>query len=93
MDFVLQPPYLQGYADEVAIKGAWLHNCFGFVNGTGPRICRPVLNNKVVYNGHTRVHGKKFQSVDLPNVLIVNHVGQWQGRRHDCVLSLMNWLY
>ena len=70
--FFLNTPYLQSYADAVAGKGAPSYNCFGFVNGTITRICRPVLNEKVVYSHHTRIHGVKFPSMVLPNGLIIN---------------------
>ena len=72
-------------------------NYFGFVDGTVARICRPVLNKRVVYNGPQRVHGVKIQSVVLPNGLIINLEGQWQGLRHDCTIlyesDLLNQLY
>ena len=91
--YFLQPPYLQRYADPVAGKGARLYNCFDFVTGTIARICRPVLIERVVYSHNTRVHGVKFQTVILPNGLIINLEGQWEGRRHDCALCFMNRVY
>ena len=42
-----------------------LYNCFDFVGGTIAGIYRPVLNERVVYSHHTRVHGVKFQSTVL----------------------------
>ena len=72
-------------------------NYFGVVDGTVARICRPVLNERVVYNGHPRVHGVKIQSVVLPNGSIINLEGQWQGLRHDCTMlyesGVLNQLY
>ena len=82
----MQPSYLQRYVDAVAGKGAPLYNCFDFVGGTIAHICRPVLNKRVVYSHGIRVHGVKFQSVILPNDLIINLERQWEGRRHDCGL-------
>ena len=38
---------------------------------------------RVVYNGHKRVHGLKFQSVALPNGLIGKLYGPVEGRCHD----------
>ena len=52
--------------------GAPLENCFGFIDGTVRPICRPGQNQRVVYNGHKRVHALKFQSVALPNCIIGN---------------------
>ena len=75
----LQPPYLQRYAASAG-KYSPLYNCFGFVNGTVARICRPVLNERVVYDGHK-------------SGLVVKHVGPWEGRKHDCVLCSMNRVY
>ena len=42
----LESLYLQRNEDAVAGKGATLHNCFNFIDGTVARICRPVLNQK-----------------------------------------------
>ena len=39
-----------------------------------------------MYNGHKRVHGIKFQSVVLPNGLIGNLAGPFEGRRHDSTM-------
>ena len=84
--FFLQPNMLREYADAIERKGAPLTNCFGFVDGTVLRICRPTANQRVVYNGHKRVHGIKFQSVALPNGLIGNFDGPYEGRRHDSTI-------
>ena len=56
-------------------KGAALENWFGFVDGTVRPIARPDENQRVVYNGHKRVHALKFQSVALPNSIIANMYG------------------
>lgn len=55
--FSLQPPYLQRYVDAVTRKGARSYNWLGFGDGTIAYFCRHVLNEKVVYSRHTRVHG------------------------------------
>lgn len=72
---ILNAAALQKYADAVSNKGAALDNCFGFVDGTVRPICRPDQNQRIVYNGHKRVHGLKFQSVVLPNGIIANLYG------------------
>ena len=79
----LAPPFLESYARAVERRGSPLKNCFGFIDGTVRGICRPDTNQRVVYNGHKRVHGLKFQSVALPNGLIGNLYGPVEGRRHD----------
>ena len=92
MEFIfLQPPYLQRYADAVAGKDAHLYNCFGFIDGTIPCIYRPVLNEN--YSSQAKVHGLKFQSVILPNGLIINPEGLWEGRRRDFILCFINRIY
>ena len=64
---LLQPNNLQCFANAIAQKGAALHNCFGFVDGTVRPICCPGKNQ--------RVHSLKFQSVALPNGIIANLFG------------------
>lgn len=49
--------------------GSPLPNCFGFVDGTVRPISRPDENQRLVYNGHKRVHALKFQSLVVPNGL------------------------
>ena len=82
----LQPAKLQQYADTIHQKGAPLQNCFGFVDGTVVRIARPQQNQRVCYNGHKRVHALKFQSIALPNGIIANFKGPFEGRRHDSTM-------
>ena len=69
---ILNPLALQQCADAVSDKGAALNNCFGFVDRMVQPICRPGGNQRMVYNGHKRVHALKFQAVALPNGLIGN---------------------
>ena len=82
----LSPDSLAVYARAVADKGGPLRNCFGFIDGTVRHICRPNENQRIVYNGHKRVHALKFQSVVVPNGLIANLYGPVEGRRHDAGL-------
>ena len=63
------PAALNEYADAISNKGPALENCFGFIDGTLRPISRPDENQRIVYNGHKRVHTLKFQSI-LPNGLI-----------------------
>ena len=72
---ILNAHSLQMYADAISNKGAVLENCFGFVDGTVRPICRPELNQRLVYNGHKRFHALKFQSVVMPNGLVANLYG------------------
>ena len=77
---VLNPIQLKHYAVVVFNKGAALRNCFGFVSP----ISRPVENQRVVYKGHKRVHGLKFQSVVIPNGLIAHLYGSLAIIRSMC---------
>ena len=72
---ILSPPTLQRYALAISQKGAALDNCFGFIDGTVRPISRPGEHQRLVYNGHKRVHALKFQSLALPNGLIGNLYG------------------
>ena len=38
---------------------------------------------RVLYNGHKKVHALKFQSVAAPNGLVANLYGQVEGKRDD----------
>ena len=69
---ILDPVNLERYADAIYDKGAALDNCIGFIDGTIRPICRPGELQRVVYNGHKRVHTLKFQSFTLPNGMIAN---------------------
>jgi len=79
----LSPLCLEQYAQTIRRKGSPLTNCFGFIDGTVRQISRPGQNQRVVYNGHKRVHSLKFQSLAIPNGLIANLFGPIEGRRHD----------
>ena len=39
-----------------------------------------------MYNGHKRIHSIKFQSVVIPNGLIANLHGPFEGKRHDSTM-------
>ena len=74
-NFLLDQLKLEQYAVAVAEKGAALDNCYGFIDGTVRPICRPQDNQRVVYNGHKRVHAIKFQSVTVPSGMIAQIYG------------------
>ena len=82
----LSPEQLNTYATSIHNHGAPLPNCFGFVDGTVRRIARPKYLQRVLYNGHKRVHAIKFQSVVIPNGLTANLAGPYEGRRHDSTI-------
>jgi len=57
---VLNPPALQSYAQVISQRESPLQNCFGFVDRTVRPIAKPDNNQRLVYNGHKRVHAVKF---------------------------------
>ena len=74
-DILLHPVKLEEYANVITMKGSPIENCFGFIDGIVRPICRPGINQRVVYNGLKRVHALKFQSVALPSEIIANMYG------------------
>ena len=72
---ILSPVNLQTYVNAITAKGAPLDNCFGFIDGTVRHISRPGEHQRILYNGHKRVHALKFQSIALPNGIIGNLYG------------------
>ena len=72
---MLSPRALEVYAETIHGKGTALKNCFGFVYGTVRPIARPGEHQRIMYNGHKRVHALKFQSLALPIGLIGNLYG------------------
>ena len=71
------------FAATIHNKGAPLKNCWGFIDGTVGAICKPDENQRILYNGHEKVHEIKFQSVVAPNGFIASLFGPVKGRRHD----------
>ena len=86
----LDPLNLEMFADAIHDKGAALSNCWGFIDGTVRPICRPGKRQRLVYNGHKKVHAIKFQSIVAPNGLIANLSGPVEGKRHDSAMLLQS---
>ena len=74
---------LEEYSIAIHNKGAPLTNCFGFVDGTVCPGSRMGQNQRLLFNGHKRMHALKFQSAVIPNGLICNFYDPTEGRRHD----------
>ena len=70
--YLLSARALEEYAQAISRKGSPLQNCFGFIDGTVRPVCRPGKHQRVLYNGHKRVHSLKYQSIALSNGLIGN---------------------
>lgn len=77
---------LDRYAAAVRERGGVVPNCWGFIDGTVRPLSRPKRHQRVVFNGHKRVHALKFQSVVAPNGLVANMFGPIEGVRHDAGL-------
>ena len=88
----LSPCCLKAFADSVHRKGAALDNIWGFIDGTVRPFCRPKVNQRILYNGHKRLHALKYQSVTTPSGMIANLFGPVKGKRHDCVILAMSGL-
>ena len=71
----LAPAELEIFAQAIQNVGPPLTNCWGFVDGTVRRICRPGEIQRTVYNGHKRVHAIKFQAIATPDGLVANLYG------------------
>ena len=50
---------LQDYADVIHNAGATYTNCWGFVDGTVRPLCKPGALQRLLYNGHKRLHAIK----------------------------------
>jgi nuclease HARBI1 len=85
-DNLLSPDNMSVYARAICRAGAPSPSIFGFIDCTIRRICRPVLHQRVAYNGHKKFHAQKFQAVVLPNGMLAHLFGPWEGRHHDRAL-------
>ena len=81
------------FSDAVYQKSGAIDNCFGFVDGTVRPVSRPGKNQKVLYNGHKKVHAIKFQSLAVPNGLVANLCGPVEGKKHDSSMLAESGLY
>ena len=74
------------YAERVYQKCGLVETVWGFIDGTLRKTCRPSLFQKLMYSGHKRCHGIKFQSVVTPDGLFASMYGPVSGNRHDSFL-------
>ncbi|XP_028411590.1 protein ALP1-like isoform X2 [Dendronephthya gigantea] len=74
------------FARAIHDSGSPIKNCWGFIDGTLRPCCRPIRNQRILFSGHKRVHGLKFQSVVCPNGLISNLYGPIAGKHHDAFM-------
>eukprot|EP00171_Calliarthron_tuberculosum_P019568 IDg19568t1 len=77
------------YAEAVRDNGGGLENCVGFIDGTKIQMCRPGgadANQRANYSGHKRFHGLTYQTVTVPDGLIIHLYGPVEGRQPDSVM-------
>ncbi|XP_075741731.1 uncharacterized protein LOC119160041 isoform X2 [Rhipicephalus microplus] len=79
----MESNHSQRDSKAVHSKGAPLHNCWGFIDGTARAICRPSKDQKRFFSGHKRFHALKYQSIMCPNGIICQLNGPYVGSRHD----------
>ena len=84
--------HFEQMAEAIYAKGACLSNCWGFLDGSQMRICRPGDGQEAVYNGHKRQHSFKFQSLMVPSGIIAHFWGPFEGRRHDSAMYFFSGL-
>jgi hypothetical protein len=71
------------YAQAIRDKGAYFEHCWGFLDATCRRICRPRVAQKAFYNGYKKWHCIKLQAVVTPDGLAPHIYGPIEGSRHD----------
>ena len=81
---------LKAFTDSVYRKGAALDNLWGFIDGNVRPCCRPKVNQRILCNGHKRLHALKYQSVTTPSGMIANLFGPVDGKRHNCAILVMS---
>lgn len=76
------------YSESIHMKCASLRDCVGFIDGTVLSIARPGESavQNAAYNGHKRRHALKYQTITLPDGLILHASGPLEGCRHDWAL-------
>ena len=71
------------YAERIFAKCGVVRCVWGFIDGTLRKTCRPSFFQKLLYSGHKRAHGIKFQSVVTPDGFFASMYGPITGNRHD----------
>ena len=74
------------YCTAIHNKRAPINNCYEFDDGIVQPICCPGRDQRVIYNGHKKVHALKLQSIALPNGIIANMYGPLEDKMHDCYM-------
>ena len=80
----------EDYAHAIHARGAALDNCWGFLDGTQGRMCRPCIGQQSVFNGHKRIHSLKYQALMCPDGMMPHFYGPIEGCRHDSALYYLS---
>ncbi len=80
----LTMPRMNMYASAIAAKtGLPNLSIFGFIDGTLRAVCMPTWWQGSLYNGKDRVHGFKYQGLEVPDGMIAHLHGPHPGYLHD----------
>ena len=74
------------YSNIITTKFNAIQQIWGAIDGAFRASCRPTHNQKLLFSGHKRMHGQKFQSIVTPDGLIVSLWGPELGKSHDLTL-------
>ena len=74
------------YAERVFNKCGLTESVWGFIDGTLQKTCHPSYFQKLMYSGHKRCHGIKFQYIVTPDGMFASIYGPVNGNRHDSFL-------
>lgn len=84
---------LREHANIVASKARGIDGCVAFIDGTVKPTCKPSRNDSLMYNGHKRVYGLKYQGVVSPDGIIIHLCGPFEGSKHDSSVLSVSGLY
>ena len=79
----IHPDFKFGIINVLHTKGSPLTNCFDFTYGPLIKINIPKHDQRIWCKGCKRVYGLKFRSLALPNAIIANLPGPYEGKRHN----------
>jgi hypothetical protein len=83
------PLYAQKIREKSGLPNIYI---WAFIDGTLRKTCRPSYFQKLLFSGHKRCHGIKFQSVYCPDGFYALMFGPINGNRHDSYMLLMSGL-
>lgn len=88
-NIALWHPRMPQYAAAVQRREPLIDNCWGLIDATIRRTCKPTRFQDVFYTRYKRCHGLKFQSIVTPDGMIACLHGPFSARRHDA--TILSW--